>query len=218
MDANEFWCRAYLAAMGGQYAPDGEGVRWENHGAPAVYCEAAANAHLAVAQRRGMVTGERTASAAVCQAALDSIRGEPDGDMRLAVELGYQASMEPRGPRREVMRLASDRLRALARPVTGERTASAPAAEPAPDVLGWLYAQENPQSWGPRFGAWRPSSGEHQGRRFHAKRVEYDRGVLWLVGEESGPDVRHPVRVIMRDWIRVDAAPKAAAEPELERR
>jgi hypothetical protein len=62
MDANEFWCRAYLVAMSGQYAPDGEGVRWENHGAPAVYCEAAANAHLAVAQRRGMVTGERTSA------------------------------------------------------------------------------------------------------------------------------------------------------------
>jgi hypothetical protein len=51
---------------------------------------------------------------AVCQDALDSIRRGPDSDMRLAAELGYQASVEPHGPRREVMRLAADRLRAMA--------------------------------------------------------------------------------------------------------
>jgi hypothetical protein len=54
VDANEFWCRAFLAAMGGSYAEHGT---WENHGAPAAYCEKAADAALAVAQRRGMVTG-----------------------------------------------------------------------------------------------------------------------------------------------------------------
>lgn len=42
MDANEFWCRAFLVAMG-DYVDD-----------PGA-CEDAANAALAVAQRRGMV-------------------------------------------------------------------------------------------------------------------------------------------------------------------
>lgn len=53
---------------------------------------------------------------AVCQAAIDAIRSEPDGDARLAAELGYQASVEPAGPRREVMQLAADRLRSMAQP------------------------------------------------------------------------------------------------------
>ena len=59
MDANEFWCRAFLAAMGGSYAEHGT---WENHGAPAAYCERAADAALAAAQRRGMVAPLRTAT------------------------------------------------------------------------------------------------------------------------------------------------------------
>lgn len=54
MDASEFWCRAFLAAMGGTYAQEGS---WDNHGGPANYNERAADAALAVAQRRGMVTG-----------------------------------------------------------------------------------------------------------------------------------------------------------------
>jgi hypothetical protein len=50
MDANEFWCRAYLVAMG-EHVRDLE------------RCEEVANAALWRAQRRGMVTGERAASA-----------------------------------------------------------------------------------------------------------------------------------------------------------
>lgn len=52
MDANEFWCRAFLAAMSGTYAQEGS---WDNHECPANYCERSADAALAVAQRRGMV-------------------------------------------------------------------------------------------------------------------------------------------------------------------
>jgi hypothetical protein len=54
MDASEFWCRAFLVAMRGSYSEHGE---WENHGSPAAYAERAADAALAVAQRRGIVKG-----------------------------------------------------------------------------------------------------------------------------------------------------------------
>lgn len=63
MQEQEFWCRAFLAAMGGVYTDQADSVRWEHHAAPAAYCESAADAALEVAQRRGMVTGERAASA-----------------------------------------------------------------------------------------------------------------------------------------------------------
>lgn len=52
MNIDDFWCRAFLAAMGGEYAGH---TRWENHGAPAAYCERAADAALDVAKRRGMI-------------------------------------------------------------------------------------------------------------------------------------------------------------------
>lgn len=55
MNANEFRCRAFLAAMGGHYADRGSEV--VNHDKAAVYCGDAADAALAVAQRRGMVDG-----------------------------------------------------------------------------------------------------------------------------------------------------------------
>lgn len=49
MDSNDFWCRAFLAAA--------------NNGRDLDGCERAADAYLTVAQRRGMVTGERAARA-----------------------------------------------------------------------------------------------------------------------------------------------------------
>jgi hypothetical protein len=65
MDASEFWCRAFLVAMRGSYTEHGE---WDNHGAPAAYAERAADAALAVAQRRGMLTGERATQRSTNQA------------------------------------------------------------------------------------------------------------------------------------------------------
>lgn len=86
MDSNEFWCRAFLAAMHGEYSAD---VRWDNHGAPASYCERAADAALAVAQRRGMVTGERAAAPedqpAGCTCRLVMGLGDPSGPRRALV-------------------------------------------------------------------------------------------------------------------------------------
>lgn len=78
MDANEFWCRAFLAAMTGAYGM----TRWRADGA-ADYCEQGADAALAVAQRRGMVTGERAArpvtQADVAQAVGDYLaRAQPE--------------------------------------------------------------------------------------------------------------------------------------------
>jgi hypothetical protein len=66
MDANEFWCRAFLAEMNGTSSRTM--VNWE-HERAADRFEKAADAALSVAQRRGMVTGERTASAEPPQAA-----------------------------------------------------------------------------------------------------------------------------------------------------
>jgi hypothetical protein len=56
MDANEFWCRAFLAEMNGTSSRTM--VNWE-HERAADRFEKAADAALSVAQRRGMVTGER---------------------------------------------------------------------------------------------------------------------------------------------------------------
>lgn len=52
MQANDFWCRAFLAAMTGAYGM----TRWRADGA-ADYCEQAADAALEVARRRGMIAG-----------------------------------------------------------------------------------------------------------------------------------------------------------------
>jgi hypothetical protein len=60
MDANEFWCRAYLVAMG-EHVRDLE------------RCEEVANAALWRAQRRGMVTGERAASAPAAEPELERV-------------------------------------------------------------------------------------------------------------------------------------------------
>lgn len=79
MDAKEFWCRSYLAAMHGTYTEHADGGRWGNHETPAVYCEAAADAALEVARRRGMVTGERTASAPEIERL--KFTAERDGDI-----------------------------------------------------------------------------------------------------------------------------------------
>lgn len=59
MDASEFWCRAFLAATSGHYADRGAEVMI--HDGAATYCGEAADAALAVAQRRGMVDGPRKA-------------------------------------------------------------------------------------------------------------------------------------------------------------
>jgi hypothetical protein len=48
MDSNEFWCRAFLAAM-------------RDHAGDLERCQEIADAALWRAQRRGMVAGERTA-------------------------------------------------------------------------------------------------------------------------------------------------------------
>lgn len=66
MQADEFWCRAFLAAM----PPVFQAVAFTGAGKDsfATQCEDMANAALAVAQRRGMVTGERTAARPVTQA------------------------------------------------------------------------------------------------------------------------------------------------------
>jgi hypothetical protein len=56
MDGNDFWCRAFLATMGGHYTPTDHG-KVVDHGPAASWCEKAADAALAVAQRREMVTG-----------------------------------------------------------------------------------------------------------------------------------------------------------------
>lgn len=68
MDANEFRCRAFLAAMGEAYRALLLGTNQSNHDWAAAYCERAADAALAVAQRRGMVTGERTGQASEIEA------------------------------------------------------------------------------------------------------------------------------------------------------
>lgn len=65
MNSDEVWCRAFLEAMGGIYA---NGAGGPEHDANATYCEKAADAALAVAQRRGMVTGERAVARPVTQA------------------------------------------------------------------------------------------------------------------------------------------------------
>lgn len=78
MDANEFWCRAFLAMWNGEASRQ----RWKHDGL-VEHCEQGADAALAVAQRRGMVTGERTArpvtQADVAQTVSDYLaRGEPE--------------------------------------------------------------------------------------------------------------------------------------------
>src|SRR6478752_3267863 len=77
MDANEFWRRAFLASMGEAYRALLLGTNQSNHDWAAAYCERAADAALAVAQRRGMVTGERTAREITGQVGFE---WEPDGD------------------------------------------------------------------------------------------------------------------------------------------
>lgn len=56
MEANEFWCRAFLAAMGASFVD--ETRRGVVHPQMADYAGAAADAALSVASERGMVTGE----------------------------------------------------------------------------------------------------------------------------------------------------------------
>lgn len=54
MRAEEFWCRAFLAAMDAGYADPAR--RSMSHDEMALYGEQAADAAVSVAQRRGMVT------------------------------------------------------------------------------------------------------------------------------------------------------------------
>lgn len=56
MEDREFWCRAFLAAMGASYVD--ETRRGVVHSQMADYADAAADAALSVASQRGMVTGE----------------------------------------------------------------------------------------------------------------------------------------------------------------
>lgn len=73
MDASEFWCRAFLAEMNG--ACSRTMVNWE-HERAADRFEKAADAALAVAQRRGMVTVERAADAAPVESQATSAKPE----------------------------------------------------------------------------------------------------------------------------------------------
>lgn len=82
MNPSDFWCRAFLAAMTGNYSHS----EWDERSASADVCEKAADAALAVAQRRGMVTGEREAPAPAA---------EPRDDGKPArVEAGQRWSMD----------------------------------------------------------------------------------------------------------------------------
>lgn len=63
MNSDEFWCRAFIAAMGGNYTDAAREIM--DHDTAATYAEKAADAHLAVAQRRGMVTAGDVAKAPV---------------------------------------------------------------------------------------------------------------------------------------------------------
>jgi hypothetical protein len=90
MDANEFWCRSFLAAMG-EHVRDLE------------RCEEVANAALWRAQRRGVVTGERAASAPVGAAALrrrvimvDDVTTEPDSATQANVRIVIEHRMADR--------------------------------------------------------------------------------------------------------------------------
>jgi hypothetical protein len=61
MNSDEFWCRAFLVAMGPAYSD--EPRRGDSHDELSAYCRGAADAALAEARDAGMVTGERAASA-----------------------------------------------------------------------------------------------------------------------------------------------------------
>lgn len=78
MDAKEFWCRAFLAAMGGNYVdPSGAGV---NHALSAAGCAEAADAALAAARERGMISGEQLAAEQKPDAERVEFTAERDGE------------------------------------------------------------------------------------------------------------------------------------------
>jgi hypothetical protein len=57
MNDREFWCKAFLAAMGPAYSD--EPRRGDSHDELSAYCRGAADAALEEARDAGMVTGER---------------------------------------------------------------------------------------------------------------------------------------------------------------
>jgi hypothetical protein len=92
MDANEFWCRAFLAEMNGTSSRTM--VNWE-HERAADRFEKAADAALSVAQRRGMVTGERANNVDAAEAAEQDLLRAAE-----ALDRGH-ASAQPTAPKLE---------------------------------------------------------------------------------------------------------------------
>lgn len=83
MNSNEFWCRAFLAAMTGNYTREEPGL---DHATNARYCDLAADAALAVAQRRGMVTASACAQRiALVDPTTIEFTAKRDGDLWMLI-------------------------------------------------------------------------------------------------------------------------------------
>lgn len=94
MNANEFWCKAFLAAMGEAYREILQGTNRENHDWPAAYAGRAADAALSVAQRRGMVTVERAAPGPQLERV--EFTAELDGDIWTLCAPGWTSGVQVR--------------------------------------------------------------------------------------------------------------------------